>query len=45
MDTSSNILAGVDREGNYRRLFSIGRCVRAVDEQFERLIRCEDNYR
>jgi hypothetical protein len=27
MDTSSNILAGVDREGNYRRLFFIGRCL------------------
>ena len=38
MDTSSNILARVDREGNYRRWF-FGRCVRDVDEHFERLIR------
>jgi hypothetical protein len=45
MDTSSNVLAGVDREGNYRRLFLSGHCVRGVEEHFERLIKCEDSYR
>jgi hypothetical protein len=33
---SSNILACVDCEGNYRRLFFIARCVLDVDEHFER---------
>ena len=33
---SSDILACVDREGNDRRLFLTARCVRDVDEHFER---------
>ena len=43
--TPAQIFSLVYREGNYRRLFFIGRCVRDVDEHFERPIRCEDNYR